>query len=338
MFTRTHTPSRFTRRFGFINISIALLAGLAACGGKASSGSSATAVPIQPTPTPVPRVENLRIQGHTTSRVQIDKGDYVWIQAGGEIKEGPFVGFISPDGRDNPMLNSMYNIDSGLPFGSLICRWSDQREWSLCGSETVFQSKRSGTIEFEVNDRDKGAHDPRTYFSVRVVAAPYEVRHQRNNAAASDNNHSSQQQQSSNDSSTGSSGHGTDNNTYGANNNTYQDPTPEPYYTQGDAKPTVDPYQDTAECKSMGTGDSVCRQDCKAASVYDSNCNDFNARSKSDDEYARKQQEDEQYRQQQQQELERQRQAEEQRHQDEERQRQQDEQNRQQQQNTYDNP
>jgi hypothetical protein len=120
-------------------------------------------------------VEELRVNSLTSGTLNFDAGDHVWIVAQGEVRVGPFVGYVDPDGRDSWLLSG-YSIRPDVPHGALLCRLKGQSEWSYCGSDTEFQADSPGQLEFEINDNEQGNNDPDSFFQVAVVAAPYSVR------------------------------------------------------------------------------------------------------------------------------------------------------------------
>lgn len=165
-------------RYGWAWIALPVLMILSACGGSGSGSSSTVSLApptVGPTPTPEPRTEELHVKTLTSSSLSFDKGDYVWIIAQGEIRMGPFVGYLDPDGSDSWLLSG-YNIVPNAPHGGLLCRLKGQTDWSFCGSDTEFQPEEPGQLEFQINDRDQGNNDPGDYFQVGIVVASYSVR------------------------------------------------------------------------------------------------------------------------------------------------------------------
>jgi hypothetical protein len=149
---------------------------LSACGENDNGNLSASfGATVSPTPTPAPRTEELRVRSLTLSSISFDKGDYVWIIARGEIKVGPFIGYVDPDGNDSWMLRG-YSIVPDAPHGGLLCRLKGQTSWTFCGSDTEFQPDEAGQIEFQINDDQQGNNDPDDYFQVGIIVASYSVR------------------------------------------------------------------------------------------------------------------------------------------------------------------
>lgn len=143
----------------------------------ASQAASLMAPTAASTPTPTPRVETLRVNKFTTSALTFQENEFVWVQASGEVKVGPVVGFVGPRGRGSGLLTS-YSLVPNMPHGALLCRIKGQAEWSYCSEEVEGQIKSSGQLEFQVNDNDQSNNDPTTAFTVRIVVAPYSVKAQ----------------------------------------------------------------------------------------------------------------------------------------------------------------
>jgi len=275
----------------------------------------ATPTPIPPTATPAQRVETLHINQFTASDLTFQKDEFVWIQPSGEVKVGPFVGFVGPEGRDSWLLAS-YSIVPNIPHGALLCRIKGQTEWSYCGEELEVQLKEAGQLEFQVNDNDQSNNDPNTAFMVRITVAPYSAKGRSQPTA-----HSSSSS-NSNEASDPNNGQNVV-----ASNPT--DPTPIDYPTR------IGDDDQTHICLYRPDSDSACLDLCRNDQL-NPNCRNQVDYMKAQDKQDQQQRDDEERRQRQQQEDDqRRRDEEEQRRrqqEEEDRQRQQQEQQQQQQQ------
>jgi hypothetical protein len=87
---------------------------------------------------------------YTSSNIRLNKGDQVWITAGGQINMTPFGNMQSgPDGGPNFGMQQPDNI----PGGTLIARistGSSKGEVIKVGSKHNFTAPRAGTLEFSI--------------------------------------------------------------------------------------------------------------------------------------------------------------------------------------------
>lgn len=264
----------------------------------------ATATPIPPTSTPTPRVETLRVNQLTSSNLTFQENEFVWVQPSGEVKVGPFVGFVSPQG-DSSLFLTGYSIAPAIPHGALMCRIKGQAEWYYCGEEFAVRSEVTGQLEFQVNDNDQGNNDSSTAFTVRITVAPYPIEGQLVNAQqqSNDQGESNLSQESSPDS--------TDNTANESTNSYNDDSTNSP----------------TDGCQHRQGDDSYCQSICLNHS-YDPNCSNVNEYNQEQEKQQQFEEQDRKQRAEEEERRQRQEQEEQQRRQqdEEERQRQQQEQ------------
>ena len=136
---------------------------------NSTTNNSYTAPILVATATPAPQQYTIQINMLTPTEIYVREGQYVWIQANGSIKVGPFIGYVDPDGKNDSFLTG-YSLVSDIPHGALICRFRGY-DWAYCGSEVAFQSNRDGYLDFDINDNDQGNNTTTDYFNVTVIVS-----------------------------------------------------------------------------------------------------------------------------------------------------------------------
>jgi hypothetical protein len=104
------------------------------------------------------KVIKIQVSQFTVTRICINKGNIVTIEASGQITVGPFVGLVDPDGKANGiwgMSLQQYSIDPGITTSALMYRFKGDQQWRFAGKRKRFVAERDGCLEFEVNDADK---------------------------------------------------------------------------------------------------------------------------------------------------------------------------------------
>lgn len=90
------------------------------------------------------------------TNIQIQKGQKIQIKASGKLKLGDMPQEITPEGlATSPMLNYR-KIYAQYPLGGLIYSIDNSRSWHFCGKYYEFTAKKSGLLNFKINDMQFG--------------------------------------------------------------------------------------------------------------------------------------------------------------------------------------
>ncbi len=136
-----------------------------------------------PTPIPTPPSEEFHVSGRCglgnnkafDTGINIQKGDYVTIEASDEISVGANIGSTGPDGVNIinlPLIGPQpisrgYYIVSSTGLGGLLWRVGTAEQWHPCGSSMQKTFNKSGRLYFNVNDNIQ--NDNNGAFTVNVT-------------------------------------------------------------------------------------------------------------------------------------------------------------------------
>jgi len=115
--------------------------------------------------------QNLKVNAHVKSDINVEEGDLVIIKADGVIKVGEWVGTSGPEGLQNGVLGvslSSYNIFPNWNHAALYYRFGEKDDWKYYDEKKnkyVVQTK--GYIEFGIND--KNLSDNSGAYNVEVI-------------------------------------------------------------------------------------------------------------------------------------------------------------------------
>jgi hypothetical protein len=101
------------------------------------------------------------IGGFVETKISLQPGDILKIQASGLIRVGPFVGTSGPKGIDGDKgfaggSLAAYNITTSCNHGCLLYRTSSGGQWQCYSEGTSVSIQDGGTLQFQVNDNDQG--------------------------------------------------------------------------------------------------------------------------------------------------------------------------------------
>lgn len=141
-----------------------------------------------PTPTPTPQLYEMAVDGFMTTNIAVTLGDYVWVQAAGEVLMGLVIGDVGADGNSG-LLWEGYKMVDAIPYGALMCRVAGQ-PWTFCGADYEWKASASGLLELAINDKTVGTKHFADAFAVTVVVSPYSVRSRMLSTATTGGNNS----------------------------------------------------------------------------------------------------------------------------------------------------
>jgi len=103
-----------------------------------------------------------------STTIKLEKDDRVMITADGQIRLGSFAGISGPDGVPG---FTQYNICPDDRHGALFARLrddDDEEKWKRIGKDGIILAKKSGVLEFLVNDNEPGNNEGSYKVTVRV--------------------------------------------------------------------------------------------------------------------------------------------------------------------------
>ncbi len=100
----------------------------------------------------------LQVSSFVNSDICVTGGETLEIKASGSLSVGDWLGYVTPEGKDQGLFGvslDSYNIVPKYSHGALLCKLTTEDIWRECGSEETFVAGNVGCLEFDINDIEK---------------------------------------------------------------------------------------------------------------------------------------------------------------------------------------
>lgn len=113
------------------------------------------------------------VDDFTNTKIRVEKGDRILINASGTINVGPVIGHSGPDGKESGIFGFSlldYNIIKSYKHASLIFKVDDGNgnNWTNCGVGCEMNVEQAGFIYFDINDIDKRNNSGKYKVSLKI--------------------------------------------------------------------------------------------------------------------------------------------------------------------------
>ncbi len=106
----------------------------------------------------LPEQRTLQISNFVTSDICVIGSETIGLEASGSVSVGEWLGFVTPEGRNQGLLGvslASYNIIPHYSHGALLCKLTTESTWRECGAQETLVASEAGCLEFDINDLEK---------------------------------------------------------------------------------------------------------------------------------------------------------------------------------------